>query len=74
MNSWDWKDFAIEADLLQLNIGKCEGECQRPNMARSEQGPRAYTESGPIMLCSCCAESYHSYWDDMWSDYYRGLL
>jgi len=28
----------------------------------------------PKLLCSCCAEEHHDYWNDMWSEYYNGLL
>jgi hypothetical protein len=30
--------------------------------------------NAPIPLCRDCAEMHHTYWDEMWSDYYNGLL
>lgn len=27
-----------------------------------------------IMLCRECAAAHHEYWDEMWADYYSGLL
>lgn len=28
----------------------------------------------PIPLCRRCAIEHHKHWDDLWDEYYRGLL
>ncbi len=28
----------------------------------------------PVPLCRTCAEDHHAYWDEMWAEYYGGLL
>lgn len=28
----------------------------------------------PQLLCRCCAEEHHDYWDGMWADYNSGRL
>lgn len=28
----------------------------------------------PQLLCRCCAEEHHDYWDEMWADYNSGRL
>lgn len=28
----------------------------------------------PLPLCRACAADHHRHWDDMWAEYYGGLL
>jgi hypothetical protein len=28
----------------------------------------------PVNLCRACAKEHHDYWDEMWREYYGGLL
>jgi len=30
--------------------------------------------NAPIPLCRACAKDHHEYWNDMWAQYYGGLL
>lgn len=62
--------------------GPCEGFHGPCDQIGQQRGPRtAYHWNGkgedpnqsPI-LCDECADEYHDYWDEMWDDYYAGIL
>ena len=71
---WDYKDDIVEASLLQLDVGLCQGPCQRPNIPRIECDSRRMDSDATYMLCGWCAQEHHEYWDEMWRDYWSGVL
>jgi hypothetical protein len=62
---------------------KCE-YCGHLTGLKLESSRTKYFWEGPLdstndpnrmrLLCRCCAEEHHSYWNDMWEEYYRGRL
>ena len=36
--------------------------------------PEPPDPNAPIPLCRKCAGEHHEYWDDMWSNYYSGVM
>ena len=36
--------------------------------------PNPPDPNAPIPLCRECAEDHHEYWDEMWSNYYSGVM
>lgn len=71
--SWTLQDEIAEAEMLQLNLGKCEGPCERDGVPRVE-----YTENrhnpGTYQLCGWCAVECDDYWKEMWEMYYSQVL
>ncbi len=54
-------DTRISVRLESSRTMYCwEGEGQDPNR--------------PLALCACCSIEHHNNWDDMWNEYYSGLL
>lgn len=58
----------------------CE-RCQSTENVKMESGRTAYHWDGegedpnrPVALCPECAKFHHEYWDEMWNEYYAGLL
>jgi len=64
----------------KYEYNKCE-HCGREGSAHWESSRTQYHWDGKgedpnraVALCSSCAERHHEYWDEMWQDYYSGLL
>ena len=73
--------------LMMKNIetlGVCEGmggPCPEkkgvewvPAKTRYEWDGEGENPNRESFLCPNCAEIYNEYWDELWTDYYRGLL
>jgi len=69
MSSWALNDEIVEVELLRLNIGKCEGPCEREDVPRIICQSRRMDDAKEWTLCSACAEEYEEFWDDMWDDH-----
>lgn len=68
IQSWFWRKFH-----------RCERCGARP--AKVESSRTAYHWDGngedpnrDPWLCAACAREHHTYWDEMWDEYYRGRL
>ena len=69
--SWTLFDEIAEVELLQLNVGKCDGQCQRESMPRLIRDLNSETA---LNLCGECTEEYDDYWKEMWDSYYAAVL
>lgn len=72
--SWTLQDDIAEVELLQLNVGTCEGPCQRPEVPRVICGTRRVDCDKEWTMCGNCAEEYEEYWDEMWESYRNAIL
>jgi hypothetical protein len=52
--------------------------CQHPDCLECPELREACFEASnpnkPVALCRGCAEEHHEHWNDMWSEYYAGLM
>jgi hypothetical protein len=72
---WTLQDEIAEAEMLQLNLGKCEGRCQRDeDVPRVEYRENRMDSDKTYMLCGWCATEDEEYWDEMWRDYWSSRL
>lgn len=39
-----------------------------------DKNKEALNPNAPIPLCRKCAKEHHEHWDEMWENYYSGLL
>lgn len=70
----------MNIDQLEECLTPCEGmygPCES-NLPAERAGCRTmYAEkemNKSPFLCELCAKEYHSYWDDMWRDYWSDRL
>jgi protein-arginine kinase activator protein McsA len=65
------KDECFEVDILQLNVGPCE-YCQEVRARVHYTQRRA--DPATRWLCTYCATDEEAYWEEMWREYYAGIL
>ena len=69
----DWEEEVMEALLLgHGDRGKCE-MCEEETIMVECSSRRMDTDK-VYNLCPICASEHHQYWDDMWAEYYRGIM
>lgn len=71
---WTLQDEIAEAEMLQLNIGPCDGPCQRESVPRVEYQQNRMDSNKIYMMCGWCAAEDAEYWEEMWRDYWSSRL
>ena len=57
--------------------GECEYPADHPihQYPGDERGGHRWVDPNKLtLLCQPCAKDHHEHWDDMWAEYYAGLL
>ena len=72
--SWTLQDEIAEAEMLQLNLGKCDGPCERDNVPRVEYKENRHDSDTLYQMCGWCAVENDEYWKEMWAMYYSQIL
>jgi hypothetical protein len=72
-------------DLTCLRCGstedvqlECSRTCYDTSRVRTRYErimvPETPEPNAPIPLCRPCAKEHHEYWDDVWTEYYSGVI
>ncbi len=59
------------------NLKRCEGalsECNRFGLTYRQRTKYEDEQSNWRCLCKSCQDENDSYWDDMWKEYYAGVM
>lgn len=71
------------ARRLHMPLPRCQGHnrpCSSmvlkmtPAMTQYSWDGQGEDPNGPIALCHDCAGDYQEYWQEMWKEYYAGVL
>lgn len=65
-----------EATRTAYYVAPCEHEdcAEVPEMKTACWASRHEEANSPSWLCRECAAAYHAHWDEMWNDYYAGIM
>ena len=56
------------------NCGELEGVEMEPSRTCYPWNGEGKSPNADLALCRECAVDHHDHWDEMWADYYHGLL
>lgn len=63
-----------EGDEVELEPSRtCYASVTQTRIERILEDP-IQDPNAPIPLCRGCAIDHHQFWDDVWAEYYSGLL
>jgi hypothetical protein len=54
--------------------GRTDGVESEPSRTAYHWDRKGEDPNRDVLLCRVCAVDHHAHWDDMWANYYGGLL